>query len=91
MARWILLLLAVVGFVISFTTKSAALLGIGIVLIFVGTFGVVLSVASARISDNARPDSAMASTEDLVALRKPRLAPQPPAQPPPPRNPEAPR
>ncbi len=87
MARWILLLLAIAGFAISFTTKSAALLGIGIVLIFVGTFGVVLSVASARISDNARPESAMASAEDLVALRKPRVAPRttPPSTPEPPR------
>ncbi len=82
MARWILLLLALAGLALTFTTKSSGLLGIGILLILVGSFGFVVSLASARISASARPETAMASAEDLMALRRSRTVPPRPAQPP---------
>ncbi len=75
MARWILLLLALIGFAITFTTKSAGLLGLGLLLGSVGGVGFVLALAADRIAANSRPDSAMASVEDLAALRKPRPTP----------------
>lgn len=82
MARWILLFLALAGLALAFTTKSPSLLGVGILLILVGSFGFVVSLANARISANARPETAMASAEDLMALRRQRAMPPRPAQPP---------
>lgn len=74
MLRWILLVLALLGLALAFTTKSPGLLGIGLLLGFVGAIGFVFALAADRIAANARPDTAMASVEELVALRKPRAA-----------------
>lgn len=70
MLRWILLLLALVGLVVTFTTKSPGLLGLGLLLGLVGGIGFVLAMAADRVAANTRPDSAMASVEDLAALGK---------------------
>lgn len=75
MARMVWLLMFVVGFALAFATRSPLLLGVGIVLGLVGTFGFVLALAAARVSANARPETSMASIEDLAALRKDRPAP----------------
>ncbi|MBO9661635.1 hypothetical protein [Dokdonella sp.] len=74
MLRWILLVLALLGLALAFIAKSPGLLGIGLLLGFIGTIGFVLGLAADRIAENARPDTAMASVEELVALRKPRGA-----------------
>ena len=72
--RWLMLGLTLFGFALSFVTKSAALLGIGIVLGFVGLFGLVFSMAADRVSASARPESAMLGPEDLAAMRARRAA-----------------
>jgi hypothetical protein len=69
MMRWVMLALIIVGLVLTFTAKGPGLLGIGLVIGFVGLFGTVLSIAAERVSASARPDSAMATPEDLAALR----------------------
>lgn len=69
MIRWILLGLIVLGIAITFTTTSAGLLGLGLVMGFVGLFGMVFSFAADRVSASARPESAMAGPEDLAAMR----------------------
>jgi drug/metabolite transporter (DMT)-like permease len=69
MMRWLMLALIVVGLVLTFTAKGPGLLGIGLLVGFVGLFGTVFSIAADRVSASARPDSAMATPEDLVALR----------------------
>jgi drug/metabolite transporter (DMT)-like permease len=69
MLRWLMLALIVVGLVLTFTAKGPGLLGIGLLVGFVGLFGVVFSIAADRVSASARPDSAMATPEDLAALR----------------------
>lgn len=74
MLRWILLLLALVGLAVTFTTKSAGLLGLGLLLGLVGGIGFALAMAADRVAANTRPDSAMASVEDLAALGKARPA-----------------
>lgn len=71
MFRWILLVLALLGLVLAFTTKSPGLLGLGLLLGLVGSVGFVLALAADRVAANARPDMAMASAEELVALKKP--------------------
>ena len=69
MTRWIMLALILVGFVLAFTVKSPGLLGIGLLMALIGIVGFVFSLASARISANARSETTMASSEDLTALR----------------------
>lgn len=72
--RWIMLGLTILGFAMAFVTKSAGVLAIGLVLGFVGLFGMVFSIAADRVAAGARPDTAMLSTEDLAALRARREA-----------------
>lgn len=72
--RWLMLGLTLFGFALSFVTKSPAVLGIGIVLGFVGLFGLVFSMAADRVSASARPESAMLGPEDLAAMRARRAA-----------------
>jgi len=72
--RWILLGLTILGFAMTFIARTPGVLGFGLVLGFVGLFGMVFSIASDRIASAARPDTAMLSTEDLAALRARREA-----------------
>ena len=69
MLRWIMLALIVLGIAVTFTTKSVGLLALGLLLGFVGFFGLVFSLAADRVSASARPESAMAAPEDLKAMR----------------------
>ena len=78
--RWLMLGLTLFGFALSFVTKSPAVLGLGLVLGFVGLFGLVFSMAADRVSASARPESAMLGPEDLAAMRARRTtAPAPTA------------
>jgi|GEM_PF-5325690 len=67
--RWILLLLAVAGFVVVFTTKSPGVLGIALAVAVFCSFGFVLSLAAARISANAQPESMLIVDPDVASLR----------------------
>jgi hypothetical protein len=68
MFRWIMLVLAVLGLALVFTTKSPAVLGLALLSSLVGVVGFIFSLAADRIASNARPDTAMASVEELAAL-----------------------
>lgn len=70
MLRWMLLALTILGFVLVFSSKSTLVLALGLLLVGVGLFGFIFALAADRISANARPDTSMASTEDLIALNK---------------------
>lgn len=72
--RWLMLGLTLLGFALSFVTKSPAVLGFGIILGFVGLFGLIFSMAADRVSASARPESAMLAPEDLAAMRARRTA-----------------
>lgn len=74
MSRLLWLVLALVGVVLALMAKSAALLGVGLLLGIVGFAGLLLAFASSRVSASARPDTSMASVDDLGALRN-RAAP----------------
>jgi hypothetical protein len=76
MARLLLLVLALIGFALTFIAKSPGLLGIGLLFGIVGLFGFVFALAAARVSASARPEASMASVEDIVALRKRPAAPR---------------
>lgn len=79
MLRWIMLALAIVGIVLTFTAKSMGVLVLGLVLDVVGVLGVVFSLAADRVSASARPESTMLGPEDLAAMRARRAgaAPRP--------------
>ena len=89
--RWLMLGLTILGFALAFIARTPGVLGIGLLLGFVGLFGLVFSIAADRVASSARPDTAMLSTEDLAALRARReaaakaaatpRAPVPPASP----------
>jgi hypothetical protein len=72
--RWMMLGLTILGFAMAFVARSPGVLAIGLLLGFVGLFGMVFSIASDRIASRARPDTAMLSIEDLAALRARREA-----------------
>lgn len=70
MARWIMIAFTVGGFLTAFMTRSPGLLGIALLLGFIGLFGVVMSIAADRVSSNMRPETAMLQPEVIAALRE---------------------
>jgi hypothetical protein len=78
MMRLLMLVMTVVGFALTFLAKGPGLLGLGLLLGFVGLFGLIFAIAAARVSASARPEVLMAVPEDLAALRS-RRAPVRPA------------
>lgn len=70
MLRILLLVVMMAGFALAFIARSPGLLGLGLLLGMFGLGGFVLGLAAARVAGSARPETAMASVEDLVALRK---------------------
>lgn len=70
MTRWIMIAMTVFGIVMVFVTKSPAVLGMGLLLAFIGLFGTVMSIAADRISSGTRPETAMLQPEVIAALRE---------------------
>ena len=77
MLRWILVGLTILCLTIVFTTKSAALLGIALLLGIFAFIGFIFSLAAERISSVSRPDTSMASVEHLAAMSPRRAAKAP--------------
>ncbi len=70
MTRWIMLALGLIGWALVFTTGSGVLLALGLLVGVVGVLGFILSIAAARVAATSRPDTAMATSEDLLALSR---------------------
>jgi hypothetical protein len=68
--RYVFLLMALVGFFVTFTTKSPGTLGVGLLVGIIGTLGFVLSMAAARIAANAQPETTLIVDPEVNALRK---------------------
>ncbi len=85
--RWLLLIFTAVGFALTFLAKGPGLLALGLVLSFVGFFGLIFALAADRVSASSRPETAMLGAEDLAAMRarqtsaRPRPVATPPAKP----------
>ena len=77
MTRWILLGMTILGTVVVFTTHNGVLLAIALLMTLVGFVGLVLSLAAGRIASTSRPELAMVSREDMMAMRKPLARPTP--------------
>lgn len=67
--RWILLVVAIFGFSLGFSAKTPGLMGIGLLVGFVGLFAALLSFAAARIAANSQPDSTLLSDKEISLLR----------------------
>lgn len=80
MARWIMLGMTILGTIVVFTTHNGLLLAIALLMTLIGFVGFVLSLAAGRIASTSRPELAMASREDMMAMRKPLSRPPPAAQ-----------
>ena len=69
MIRWIMIAMTLLGLIIALLTRSPGLLGFSLVLVFIGLFGTVFSLAGDRISANSRSDVTMLSPDVLKAIR----------------------
>jgi hypothetical protein len=81
--RWVVLLLALLGFALGFSSRSPGLMGLGFVLGFVFLVAAFFAFAAARVAENSRPDAALLTDKDIAALRasmrKPPAAGTPPS------------
>jgi uncharacterized protein (DUF58 family) len=76
--RWLLLLLlTIAGITLTFIAKGTAVLALGLVLGFVGFFGLIFALAADRVSAGSRPETAMLGAEDLAAMRARQTAARP--------------
>ena len=69
MTRLIMIALLVIGLAMAFLTHSPGVLGLGIVLALVGSFGTVMSIAAARVAARSRPEAAMLQPDVIAAMR----------------------
>ncbi|MGA9335839.1 MAG: hypothetical protein WBV39_16275 [Rudaea sp.] len=67
--RWILLVVAILGFGLAFSAKTPGLMGIGLLVGFVALFAALFSFAAARIAATTRPDSTLLTDRDISVLR----------------------
>lgn len=67
--RWILLIVAIFGFALAFSTHSPQLVGIGLIVGFIALFAAFWAFAAARIASTARPESMLLADRDASALR----------------------
>ena len=67
--RWVVLLLALLGFALGFSSRSPGLMGLGFVLGFVCLIAAFFTFAAARVEANSRPDSTLLTDKDIATLR----------------------
>lgn len=81
--RWILLVVAVLGFSLTFAARTPGLMGIGLLVGFIGLLSALFGFAAARIASNSRPDAALLSDKDINVLRASLRKTAPPSTKPP--------
>jgi disulfide bond formation protein DsbB len=69
MTRWIMISMTLIGLIMAILTRSPGILGLALLMCFVGAFGTIFSIAGERVSANARPDATMLPPEALAAIR----------------------
>jgi hypothetical protein len=70
MTRWIMIAVTLLGLLVAIFTHSPGLLGFALLVVFLGLFGTVLSLAADRISANSRSDVSMLPPEALQVIRE---------------------
>ena len=71
--RWILVLLALGGFFVAFTTKSPGILGLALAVAIFSSLAFVFALAAARISANAQPEAMLIVDPEVTSLRARKL------------------
>ncbi|WP_306581441.1 hypothetical protein [Dokdonella sp.] len=74
MLRWILLAIGLLCFVVVMTTRSALALGIALPVGLIAFIGFILALVGDRVSSVSRPETSMASPEQLAAMSGARAA-----------------
>lgn len=69
MTRWIMIALTVLGLCVAYVTPSSGVLGLALLVAFIGAFGTIMSIASARIAERTRPDTTMLQPDVIAAIR----------------------
>ena len=67
--RYVLLVVAVFGIGLAFSTKSPGVMALGLVLGFGGLFLSLFGFAAARIASTSRPDAVLLTDKDINTLR----------------------
>ncbi len=63
------MIVAILGFVLAFSTRSPGMMGIGLLIGIVGLFAALWAFVAARIAATARPESTLLADRDASALR----------------------
>ena len=67
--RWFLIAALIAGFAIAFSTHSAGLLAIGLVLAAIGLIGTILQVLDSRMGANSRTDATLLADREVASIR----------------------
>ncbi len=67
--RWLWLLIAILGFAVAFSSKTAGVLALGLFVGLVGLFAFAFAMAAARIADTAQPASSLIADAEVSMLR----------------------
>jgi hypothetical protein len=67
--RWFFVMLAMFGFAVAFSAKTAGALALGLLVGVFGLFAAFLGFAAARIASSAQPDAALLTDKDITTLR----------------------
>jgi len=67
--RWLWLLIAIFGFGVAFSSKTAGVLTLGLFVGLVGLFAFAFAMAAARIAENAQPASSLIADAEVSRLR----------------------
>jgi hypothetical protein len=67
--RLIMLVVAIAGFAVAFTTTSPGLMGLGLVLGCGSVLGLGLALAASRIAQTAQPEATLIVDAEVNALR----------------------
>lgn len=67
--RLIMLVVAVAGFAVAFTTTSPGLMGLGLILGCGSVLGFGLALAASRIAQTAQPEATLIVDAEISALR----------------------
>ncbi len=68
--HWILLLISLLGFAAAIFAPTKGLIGLGLLVGFVGLFAGFFAMISSRIAERARPDATLLGDVEINALRK---------------------
>ncbi|MEP6484817.1 MAG: hypothetical protein ABJB01_10230 [Rudaea sp.] len=67
--RWLMLLFSIAGFSFAYVARTPEMLGLSLLVGFIGLVGAFLGFAAARVAATARPDAALLTDADISALR----------------------